>query len=256
MDRGFSGGVALSLAGHLLFLGSLGVAQWIASRRPPITVNPEIAMMVPVPLGGGGTPNPEPPAPAATAPKAPEPKPEPPAPAPEPPPKVIKPPKEEPRKTLPDPDAKPVKKPKPEPTRPPATASVAQRGPARPASAGAGGTGRSSQTPGLEFAPPGPGVPTGTDPFGDWYLAGVQRKIWMLWTQQIQAHFRESIGVSFTILSDGSVTDVRVVQPSSISALNFAAQRAVMSAAPFGPLPREYGTNRYTVQAIFKPTAP
>ena len=30
---------------------------------------------------------------------------------------------------------------------------------------------------------------------------------------------------------------------------------AVFSAAPFGPLPKDYGTNRKTIQALFKPTS-
>ena len=98
-------------------------------------------------------------------------------------------------------------------------------------------------------------MPDGTDSGGDWYLAGVQQKIWMIWTQQIKSGFNEPIGVTFTILADGSVADVQVTKPGQATLLNLAAQRAVLSAAPFGPLPREYGTNRYTIQAIFKPTS-
>jgi len=51
------------------------------------------------------------------------------------------------------------------------------------------------------------------------------------------------------------VTDVRVVQSSGVTLLDLAAQRAIASAAPFGPLPRNYGTDRYTIQALFKPTS-
>ena len=36
--------------------------------------------------------------------------------------------------------------------------------------------------------------------------------------------------------------------------VNLAAQRAVLNAAPFGPLPREYGQKPFTIRAIFKPT--
>ena len=118
-----------------------------------------------------------------------------------------------------------------------------------------GGRGASTATPGLEFGPPGPGVPDGTDTGGDWYLAGVQQKIWMLWNQQIKAGFSQPIGVTFTILPDGTVTDVRVTQPSGASLLDMAAQRAVLNAAPFGPLPREYGQNPRTIQALFRPTS-
>jgi TonB family protein len=111
--------------------------------------------------------------------------------------------------------------------------------------------------PGLGIiGPAGPGAPGGTDAGGDWYLAGVQRKIWMVWTQQIRTGHTQPIGVSFTILADGSVTDVRVVQSSGAALLDLAAQRSVVSAAPFHALPKDYGTNRYTIQAIFRPTTP
>ena len=48
--------------------------------------------------------------------------------------------------------------------------------------------------------------------------------------------------------------DVKVVQSSGATLLDLAAQRAIYSAAPFGPLPKDYGTNRKTIQASFKPT--
>jgi TonB family protein len=89
---------------------------------------------------------------------------------------------------------------------------------------------------------------------GDWYLAAVQRKILMLWTLQLKPNFSQNIAVTFTILADGSVSDVHVTQTSGVPQLDFAAQRAVMTAAPFSPLPRDYGTNRKTIQAIFQPT--
>jgi TonB family protein len=90
---------------------------------------------------------------------------------------------------------------------------------------------------------------------GDWYLAGVQGKIWRNWAQQIRTDFAHPVGIVFTILANGEVTDVQVVQSSGVLLLDLAAQRAVQTAAPFGPLPKNYGTNRYTVQAIFKPTS-
>jgi TonB family protein len=155
----------------------------------------------------------------------------------------VKPPKEAPKTGLPDPETS--RKATPQKTPPP-----------RPAAGGApGGTGTSSQTPGLAFGAPGPGVPGGTDLFGDWYMAGVQRKIWMLWSQQVRGVTSKEVVVSFTILADGSVTDVHPVQPSGIFLLDQAAQRAILSAAPFGPLPKDYGTNQVTIQAIFRPAS-
>jgi protein TonB len=254
LDRGFSTGIVLSGVIHLLIVGSAFAAAWLGPHEPAITVVPGI--IVPLPRGGGGPAEPEP-APAAAPPvTAPVQEPAPP-PAPEPPPKVIKPPKEEPKKGLPPPDAKKVK-PKPEKSAPPPRAA----GPPAPerstASTGAaGGTGTSSATPGVGLVGPvGPGVPSGTDPFGDWYLAGVQRKIWLDWTRQIKSNFTQQITVAFTILSDGSLEDgsVRILQSSGIQLLDNAAQRAVFSAAPFAAFPKTYGTNRITIQALFQPT--
>jgi protein TonB len=248
LDRGLSAGFTLSLVAHLLIAGAAFGAAALVPKEPPLKV--VIGTVVPLPRGGGGTPNVEPPAPAPAAPQPPAP--EPPAPRPEPPPKVIKPPKEAPRRGLPPADARRRTRATPAPTPPP-RAGAPERGTGTSAGAVAGGTGRGTTTPGLEFAPPGPGVPGGSDA-GDYYLAGVQRKIWMLWTQQIKTGFARPVAVSFTILANGSVEDVRVVQSSGATLLDMAAQRAVISAAPFGPLPKDYGTNRYTIQALFKPT--
>jgi TonB family protein len=240
IDRGFKASVVISVAAHLLLLGSTVVAAILGSKAPPLQVQDGFA--VPLPRGGGGVRSAAPPAPAPTLPAKPAPEPEaPPDTLAAPPPKILKPPREEPRKGLPELDAK---KGKARPTPAPA-----------PRSGGAaGGTDASPRTPGLEFGPPGPGTPGGTELLGDWYLAGVQRKIWMLWTQQIRPAAPQPVTISFTIAADGSVGDVRIVQTSGIYLLDSAAQRAIYSAGPFGPLPRDYGTDRYTIQAIFKPT--
>jgi TonB family protein len=115
----------------------------------------------------------------------------------------------------------------------------------------------SSQTPGLGIIGiPGPGSPTGTDSMGDWYLAGVQRKIWMIWNRQVHSGHTQDIVVSLTILADGSLEpdSVKIVQSSGVALLDLSAQRAVISAQPFGPLPKNYGTNRKPIQALFQPT--
>jgi TonB family protein len=241
LDRGFPGSLLLSSTAHALVVALAFGAHLLFPAEPPLKV--QDGFVVALPPGGQGTPNAHPaPAPAQPRPAAPEPEP-PPAAKPEPLPKILKPPKEPPKKGLPDPTA--GRKGKPEKSPPPRSA----RGGAP------GGTGTSSQTPGLEFGPPGPGVPGGTDPFGDWYLAAVQRKIWMLWSQQVRTATAQQLTVSFTILADGSVSDVRVIQPSGVFLLDQAAQRAILNAAPFGPLPKDYGTNRLTIQAIFRQTS-
>lgn len=250
LDRGFSRGVALSILGHLLLFGTAIGATLLRPRQPVLNVME--GFTVPLPPGGGGRSGP-PPAPAEAA----QAEPRPPAqepPKPEPPPKIVKPPKEEPKRGLPAPDAKPSKKKAEKPQ--PAPAGPERGRPQTQASGARGGTGTASQFPGLDMiGPEGPGVPGGTDPMGDWYLAGVQRKIWLIWTQQIKSGFNQPVTVAFTILADGALDpDVRIVQSSGVSLLDLAAKRAVYSAAPFAPLPKDYGTNRFTIQAVFKPT--
>jgi protein TonB len=238
MERGLEGSLLASFFGHFFLIGGAVIVALIGPKEPPLKVMDGFA--VALPPGGGGSPAAQNPAPAVQSQAPPQ------APPPEaaPPPKILKPPKEEPRKGLPDVDAKKSKK-KADKSPPPA-----------PRSGGvAGGTGTSAQTPGLEFGPPGPGVPGGTDMLGDWYLAGVQRKIWVIWSQQVRTDTPQAVTVRFTILADGSITDVSVVQGSGIVTLDLAAQRAISSAAPFGPLPKNYGTDRYTIQAVFKPTS-
>jgi TonB family protein len=90
---------------------------------------------------------------------------------------------------------------------------------------------------------------------GDWYLAGVQRKVWTVWMQQVKANFTQPITVQFSILADGQLDeDVRIVQSSGVPLLDLAAKRAIYNAAPFGPLPKHYATTRFTIQGVFKPT--
>lgn len=230
MDAGFPGGLLISMVAHFVLVGVALAGPLLFPSRPRIAVFDGFA--VPIPRGGGGL----------LTPPAPEPKAEAPAPAVEPP-KVLKPPKDEPKpssKAVPELNARKRRKPeKPEPSRAPAGGQEAN----------------SSTTPGLALGPPGPGTPEGTDSGGDWYLAGVQQKIWLLWNQQVKAGFTQPVTVTFTILADGTVTEVQVIQSSGASLLDLAAQRAIYSAAPFAPLPKIYGTNRKTIHALFKPTS-
>jgi periplasmic protein TonB len=247
MDAGFPGSVMLSLVAHLLLVGIAVAAPFVFPTAPVLKVMD--GFMEPLPRGGGGSSAPA--APPASVPKA-KPSEAPPEPVAAPVSKVVQPPKVEPRQGLPELDSKKPRRKTEDPVvaRGPTTAIAGspQSGSVR------GATGASSTTPGLELAPPGVGVPDGTETGGDWYLAGVQQKIWMIWTQQIKTGFTQPVGVTFTILADGSIADLRVSQPSGATMIDIAAQRAVTSAGPFGPLPKNYGTNQKTIQAVFKPT--
>jgi TonB family protein len=237
LDAGLGGTLLVSLVGHLVVVGLAVVLPLLLPKEPPLNVMGGFAVQLP--RGGGGSP--------VTAPPAAAPAPAPAVSAPPPPaPKVLKPPASEPRpNALPAPNARRTK----------STPEPPTRVTGRPETTAKPAPGAGSVTPGLEFGPPGPGVPGGTETGGDWYLAGVQQKIWMLWNQQIKAGFTQPIGVTFTIMPDGSVSNVRVTQPSGATLLDMAAQRAVFNAAPFGPLPREYGQTPFTIQAVFKPTS-
>jgi protein TonB len=254
MDRGFPGSIGLSIFGHLVLVGGAIAGPLLAPAQPVIRVADGIA----VPVGGRGKP--AEPAPAPEPAEAPAAQPAPPVTAPPKPeaPKIQKPPKpEQSKKALPLPDSKKTKTKKQRDDDRSATPPAAPResGKPSPAQGGApGGKGTSTSPVGLEFAPPGVGVPTGTDPFGDWYIGAVQRKVWNNWLLQAKPGFTVPIGVMFTILADGSVTDVSVIEPSGNRLLDLGAERAILTAAPFGPLPRNYGTDRYTVHATFKPT--
>lgn len=238
MDRGFPAALILSLSAHALLVGGAFAATLLGAREPVLKVADGIA--VALPPGGGGPPSVEPPAPA---PAQPEPAPPVTAPSkPEPPPKIQKPPKEERRKGPPEPDARRSKKQKTEKSPPPQPAGGSSTQP---------GT---AQIGGIAFGPAGPGVPGGTDPMGDWYMAGVVRKIGLIWHQQIRAGHTQAVVVELTILADGSVDDIRVVQSSGVVLLDLAAHRAISSAAPFAPLPRAYDTDRHTIQLRFLPS--
>lgn len=235
LDAGFAGGVTLSVSAHLLVaVFGIGIPMLFPTKRPEPQWN---VMAVQLPGGGRGSPD-------ASAP-APQPKKEePPAPKPEPEKqKILKPPKEEaPRKGLPMPDEK-AKKGKPTPATPQPAAGT-----------GTSGKGSSNQTPGLGLNfPEGPGAGPGADILGDWYLAGVQRKIWQIWMQQMRSGLQQPVTVRFTIREDGSLDpNVTVLSSSGNTMLDLAAKRAVMSAQPFGPLPKNYGTAQLTIQAVFK----
>jgi TonB family protein len=243
----------LSAFAHLTMLGAAFAAPYLSPKEPPIRVADVFA--VALPPGGGGPTNPEPPAPAAAAPETKEPEPAKAA----PPPTLIKPPtKNEPKtKGLPVPDAKVVKKmpKKDEPAKPTEGPNPPSNKQLKSASGAPGGKGTNAATPGLDFGPSGPGVPGGNDWLGDWYFASVQRKIWSIWMQQVKTDFNQPITIRFTILQDGTLGEVDVVQSSGAMLLDMAAKRAIYSAAPFGPLPKSYGTTTYTINGIFRPAS-
>jgi protein TonB len=67
-------------------------------------------------------------------------------------------------------------------------------------------------------------------------------------------HTANPVVVTFTISRDGSVPSrsVKVVQSSGIAALDTSAQRAVLEAAPFAPLPLQWRGNSADIEFHFE----
>jgi TonB family protein len=139
-------------------------------------------------------------------------------------------------KGVPELDAKKSRKPPPRRPRRP-----------RPRAAARGALARrqSSQTPGGSSSAslPGPALPRGTDPMGDWYSRR-SGQIRMLWTQQIRGEQSQPGGVHvrFTITRAlGSVEDVEIIQSSGAIFLDNAAQRVRTHATwrPFSSPPTQ-----------------
>jgi len=102
----------------------------------------------------------------------------------------------------------------------------------------------------------GVGVGDGT-PFGSRfgaYAALIRDRVAQKWrTDQVDARIRTlpSAIVTFDIQRNGQVRNVRVAQSSGNVSLDYSAQRAVMEAAPFEPLPAAYSGSSATIEFWF-----
>ncbi|MBA3973894.1 MAG: hypothetical protein C0504_06710 [Candidatus Solibacter sp.] len=103
----------------------------------------------------------------------------------------------------------------------------------------------------------GVGVGTGT-PFGTRfgaYAALLRDRVARQWrTDQVDARLRTlpPAVVIFEIQRGGQVTNIRVVQSSGNRALDYSAERAVLQASPFEPLPAAYGGSSATIEFWFQ----
>jgi periplasmic protein TonB len=103
----------------------------------------------------------------------------------------------------------------------------------------------------------GVGVGIGT-PFGDrygYYVLLLRQRVSEKWnTRDVDARLQTAppVVVSFDIQHDGSVRSVRFLQRSGNSALDFSAQRAILDASPFPPLPAGYSGSSATIEFWFE----
>jgi protein TonB len=103
----------------------------------------------------------------------------------------------------------------------------------------------------------GGGVGVGSNsPFGNMFggYADILRdRVAQHWqTQDLRTQNAPVVGVTFVLHRDGSVTAIRITQKSGISALDISAQRAVMDAAPFPPLPAGFPKNEAEIEFLFQ----
>ena len=97
--------------------------------------------------------------------------------------------------------------------------------------------------------------PFGTQ-FGD-YTSIVKNRVAQAWrTGEIDPRIRSAnpVIVTFTILRDGSVPErsVQVKGRSGIAALDISAQRAILDAQPFPPLPQGFSRSSADVEFTFE----
>lgn len=76
-----------------------------------------------------------------------------------------------------------------------------------------------------------------------WYVQMITRTVQQYWySQEIAAGtaYGSQVVITFTIHRDGSVSDIRIAQPSSSPTLNSSGLRAVQRVGSFQPLPSQY----------------
>jgi periplasmic protein TonB len=163
------------------------------------------------------------------------------------------PPPEKPAPVKPEPKPKPVKTaPVPEPKRPPETEPNREpppktQAPVTPAPGETPSTGTdvtTIKTPGLQF------------PYPE-YLRNIVNQVYQRWDREgaREGAFAE---VSFMILRDGSVRDIRFVTRSGSFSFDLGAQGAVEAAGnahAFGPLPDGWEADVLPVSFYFKPAS-
>ena len=160
------------------------------------------------------------------------------------PPPIEKPAPVKPKPTPPPKEPAPPE-PKPPPTEPdrePPPPTSAPMAPAEGETPSTGTDAATIKTPGLAF------------PFPD-YLRNIVNQVYQRWDRSNAGS--RSAEISFLILKDGSVRDIRFVAPSGNFAFDLDAQGAIEAAGnsqAFGPLPDGWEVDVLPVSLYFKPT--
>ena len=110
-----------------------------------------------------------------------------------------------------------------------------------------------AMTPGTGGVGVGTGAPFGFQ-FGA-YATLVRDRVAQRWrTDQVDPRIRSlpPAIVTFEIIRTGQVRNIRIVQSSGNRALDYSAERAITEAAPFQPLPAQYGGSSAVIEFWFQ----
>ena len=117
-------------------------------------------------------------------------------------------------------------------------------------------TGQAVTSPMFSQAPGGGGVGSGSSsPFGyrfAWYEQLLRDTVARNWrSQELDSSIRNRVAVTFDIMRDGTIRNIRVTTPSGNFALDQSAQRAILMSNPLRPLPREFERDVATIEFWF-----
>jgi periplasmic protein TonB len=87
-----------------------------------------------------------------------------------------------------------------------------------------------------------------------WYVEGVQRRISGNWLQSSvnpALAYAPRVIANFTILRNGTITNIQITQSSNDSSVDTSAVRAIQASSPLGGLPPEYSGSAVNVTFWF-----
>ncbi|HVB58571.1 MAG TPA: energy transducer TonB [Candidatus Acidoferrales bacterium] len=87
-----------------------------------------------------------------------------------------------------------------------------------------------------------------------WYVEAVQRRVsgnWLQSTVDPNVSVAPRVIATFTILRDGTVTNIQITQSSNNYSVDNSAVRAVKQSSPFAPLPAGYSGSNVNVEFWF-----
>jgi protein TonB len=87
------------------------------------------------------------------------------------------------------------------------------------------------------------------------YAQQIQQLVAQKWhTSDVDARVQTApiVIASFDLMRDGRIRNLRVVQQSGVSALDISAQRAILDASPFPPIPAGFDKDSAHVEFTFE----